>query len=212
MRTQIELYTRTPARRQRGIVLFVSLIVMVLMSLAAIALIRAVDTTNLAIGNLAFRQASILPANYAVEAAAAALFSDANKGGAKTIADLTQDDPNQNYYATHDPVVNGDNKYGIPLTLQKKSTAAALKVRFKDGADNTITYVIERMCNPNAPTIPADKSAKGTWCDMMSPKQSAGTTVNDPPLFPFPSIPYYRVTVRVDGPQNTASFVQAMLR
>ncbi len=63
-------------RRQRGVVLFIALIVMVAMSLAAIALIRSVDTTNILIGNLAFRQASILPANLAVEQAAAALFTD----------------------------------------------------------------------------------------------------------------------------------------
>ena len=73
---------RTPRiERQRGVVLFIALIVMVAMSLAAIALIRSVDTTNILIGNLAFRQASILPANIAVEQAAAALFADAAIGG-----------------------------------------------------------------------------------------------------------------------------------
>ena len=64
--------------RQHGVVLFIALIVMVALSLAAIALIRSVDTTTTVIGNLAFRQASILPANMAVEEAAAALFSDAD--------------------------------------------------------------------------------------------------------------------------------------
>src|SRR5207302_1311973 len=68
-------------RRQRGVVLFVALIIMVAMSLAAVALIRSVDTTSAVIGNLAFRQASVLPANMAVENAAAALFSDADPAG-----------------------------------------------------------------------------------------------------------------------------------
>ena len=63
---------------QRGVVLFIALIVMVVMSLAAVALMRSVDTTTAVIGNLAFRQASILPANYAIEDAAAGLFDDAN--------------------------------------------------------------------------------------------------------------------------------------
>ena len=63
--------TPAPRDNQRGVVLFIALIVMVAMSLAAIALIRSVDTTTTVIGNLAFRQASILPANFAVEDAAA---------------------------------------------------------------------------------------------------------------------------------------------
>jgi len=69
-----------PSRRQRGVVLFIALIVMVAMSLAAIALIRSVDTTNAIVGNLAFRLASILPANASIEQAASALFSDADIG------------------------------------------------------------------------------------------------------------------------------------
>src|SRR4030081_2225685 len=72
------LFQTAPPARQHGVVLFVALIVMVALSLAAIALIRSVDTTTTVIGNLAFRQASILPANMAVEEAAAALFSDAD--------------------------------------------------------------------------------------------------------------------------------------
>jgi type IV pilus assembly protein PilX len=204
-----KLLRSTARRAQRGIVLFVALIAMVLMSLAAIALVSAVDTTNLAVGNLAFRQASIMPANMAIEQAAASLFTDANNGGAM-IPDTTKDYPNLNYYSTYDGA--NDNKFGIPAPLQKKSTAKGLKVQFTDGADNNITYVVERMCNPHAPTIPVDNSARGTWCDMMPPKQSPGTTINDPALFPFPNVPFYRVTVRVDGPQNTTSFAQATLR
>jgi hypothetical protein len=127
------------------------------------------------------------------------------------------DDTTQNYYATH-AQVGWDDKYGIPLPLRKKSTAQALTVQFADKdpttgqALNTITYVIERMCNPAAPTIPADNSTSGTWCDMMPPKQSSGTTANDLDGIKFDNVPFYRVTVRVDGPQNTTSFVQAMLR
>src|SRR5438876_5372677 len=105
---------RAPMRisRQRGVVLFIALIVMVAMSLAAIALIRSVDTTTTVIGNLAFRQASILPANFAVEDAAAGIFADASPSGAARIADLRVDNPAQNYFATHNP--GWDDKFGVP--------------------------------------------------------------------------------------------------
>ena len=198
---------RLAIRRQRGIVLFIALIVMVAMTLAAIALIRSVDTTNTAVGNLAFRQASVLPANYAVEMAAASLFASENNGNIALIADPTQDDPNLNYYSTYKRT---DNKIGVPADLQTKTAAGKLKIQLKDDADNAITYVIERMCDDAAK--PAGGVAALTWCDMMPPKQSPGTTVNDPDLIKFPPVPFYRVTVRVDGPKNTASFLQADLR
>src|SRR5204862_7054670 len=60
--------------REHGVVLFIALIVMVAMSLAAIALMRSVHTTSAVIGNLSIRPASILPANYGIEEAAAGLF------------------------------------------------------------------------------------------------------------------------------------------
>src|SRR6266700_826250 len=88
-----------PSRRQSGVVLFVALIVMVAMSLAAIALIRSVDTTNAIVGNLAFRLASILPANASIEQAASALFSDADIATVDHIPDKTIDLAAENYYA-----------------------------------------------------------------------------------------------------------------
>ena len=45
---------RPSRRKQSGVVLFISLIILVAMSLAGIALIRSVDTSNLIAGNLAF--------------------------------------------------------------------------------------------------------------------------------------------------------------
>ena len=64
--------------------------------------------------------------------------------------------------------------------------------------------MIERMCVNPGPVTPAN-------CNRLPPKGVTGDTANDPSLNPPPT-PYYRVTVRVDGPQNTASFLQAMLR
>src|SRR3989442_14789759 len=62
------------ATSERGIALVTALIVLAAMGLAAAALLRAVDTTTAVAGNLAFREASIAPANAAIEEALAALF------------------------------------------------------------------------------------------------------------------------------------------
>ena len=197
---------------ERGVVLFISLIVMVVMSLAAIALMRSVDTTTAVIGNLAFRQASILPANFGVEDAAGGLFSDTT-GSAARIKDVRVDDATQNYYSTHNQ--GWDDPHGVPTPLQTKTAAAALTRKQLDGAQNTITYVVERMCNAASPhPDAADNKSARSWCDMAPPKQPPGATINDPSAgLDFRQV-FYRVTVRVDGPPgtNTVSFAQAMLR
>jgi len=198
--------TAAPAHAQRGVVLFIALIVMVALSLAAVALVRSIDTTNAVIGNLGFRMASILPANLAVESATAALFPDADPLGTVHIPDPTLDVAGQNYYASRQA---GEDARGVPLVLQKQTTAAALLKTLPavDGAGAAATkvrYVIERMCVNPGPVTAAN-------CNRLPPKGVTGDTTNDPALIPPPT-PYYRVTVRVDGQQNTASFLQAMLR
>ncbi|MEJ7670062.1 MAG: hypothetical protein WKH97_15315 [Casimicrobiaceae bacterium] len=189
-------------RRQRGVVLFISLIVMVAMSLAAIALIRSVDTSTGVVGNLAFRQAAILPANLGVEAAAAALFDDAR--GAPAPINRINNMPAENYFATVQP---GEDARGIPVELQRKTNFTQTRV-LADQAGNEIRYVIERMCVPAA----AGEVARVGICEMLTPKRTSGTTANEGLAPELPRLPMYRVTVRVDGPKNTTSFLQAMLR
>jgi type IV pilus assembly protein PilX len=195
-----------PPARQHGVVLFVALIVMVALSLAAIALIRSVDTTTTVIGNLAFRQASILPANMAVEEAAAALFVDADPlhTAGSRIPSRDNNLPAENYFAFWQ---NSDDARGVPAQLQKRTAFTQTKMLVDasmTGAQTEVRYVIERMCVAAAPALNAN-------CNLLPPLGPFGTTVGDSSLT-LPSVPYYRVTIRVDGPQNTASFVQAMLR
>jgi type IV pilus assembly protein PilX len=202
---------RAPAGRQRGVVMFIALIVMVALSLAAVALVRSVDTTNAVIGNLSFRMASILPGNLAVESAAAALFPDADIANVAHIPDKTNDLPAENYFASFQ---HSDDPRGVPAVLQKKSTAQALSKTLHDPSTQTdMAYVIERMCQfagPPLSSAPGDP-VPGSSCDLLLSKQPLGTTLGDPQI-KLPSPPYYRVTIRVDGPQNTASFLQTMLQ
>ena len=54
-------------RRQRGVVLFVALIAMVILSMAGVALVRTVDSSMGVAGNLAFRNISMAPVNHGIE-------------------------------------------------------------------------------------------------------------------------------------------------
>src|SRR5450631_4223239 len=169
--------TSSPSR-QRGVVLFVALIVMVGLSLAAIALIRSVDTTTTVIGNLAFRQASILPANLAIEEAAAALFQDADIAHTIRIPDRNNNLLTENYLAYWQ---NSDDARGIPALLQKRSAFPVggkmlVDNSFPTGHQTEVRYVIERMCMPGGlPMVPTNAN-----CDLLPPLGPFGTTVNDP--------------------------------
>lgn len=194
-----------PARRhQTGVVLFIALIVMVALSIAGIALLRSVDTSVSVTANLGFRQASIPPTNWAVENAIRALFE------AETIGDPTKNFKDENYYAYRVQIKDGgktEDKLGVPYFLQgvKPDNYPADFVKETDSAGNTIRYVIERMCRDEGDPTVAN-------CDLSPPKQSFATTAMELNKPDVSRVPYYRLTVRIDGPNNTTTFAQAMLR
>ena len=79
-------------RDQRGVALFVALIVMVAMSLAGVALIRSIDTTTSVTGNIAFRQSALLQANWAIEDAIAHVYTGDTKLDPGAMIDTTNND------------------------------------------------------------------------------------------------------------------------
>ena len=60
---------RPALRRERGVVLLMALIVLLAMTLAGLALMRSVSTSNVIAGNMAFQQAATQSADTGVEAA-----------------------------------------------------------------------------------------------------------------------------------------------
>ena len=66
------------AGRQQGVVLIISLVVLVAMSIAAIALMRSADIATRIAGNLAFRQSGAQAADLGMEVAARWLVDTAN--------------------------------------------------------------------------------------------------------------------------------------
>jgi type IV pilus assembly protein PilX len=194
--------------RERGVVLFIALIAMVVLSLAGVALIRAVDTTGSVAGNIAFREASIPAVNMAVEEAVQALYL----GGA--IADPENDDAANRYFAKLQP---GELPNGVPAVLggtyltMKSAYPFAVTTYATMPSNAEVRAVIERICSPVAP-VPMTIAQKLQYCDTLPPKVSVAKTsmkLKGPTL---PPIPLYRVTVRVDLPgTNAATFAQAML-
>jgi type IV pilus assembly protein PilX len=204
---RVRRHCRPPPARQRGVVLFIALIAMVILMLAGVALVRSVESSTSVAGNLAFRQASIAPVNQKIEEAVSKLFTKP----IAPIVDKTTTDAAQGYYAS---LQAGEKANGVPAVLSgtyanmtTAYAAAGLPAPYVDGVTNLeVRSVIERICL-------ADGAATTANCDLMPPKVSPAGTDNEVKRIPLPPIPHFRVTVRVDIPNtNTVSYAQAFLR
>lgn len=200
------------ASRQQGVVLFIALIALVAMSLAAIALVRSVDTSTLVAGNLGFKQSVVISGDYGVEEARAWLV--ANKGS------LSSDQVAAGYYSSRQATldltgtltpektddVNWDGTNTSAITVAKTMDFGGAG---KDPVGNRVSYVIHRMCEiTGSINAPAQSCASATIT-------SSGST-KDAPRYDLyglleKQIIYYRVTVQIGGPRNTQTFIQSWL-
>jgi Tfp pilus assembly protein PilX len=185
--------------RQRGTVLFIAIIVLVVMTLAGIALLRSTDTTNLVAGNLAFQQSATHSGDTGIETAITWLQANAS-GNA-----LNSDDPTNGYTA------NGVSAAQRPASGQSwdafwsQTLASRSRTLSSNSAGNTVSFVIDRLCEfagaqtggANCAQSPLPTSATGN--SEVAGKQQLNS----------PSLVYYRITARVAGPRNTVSYVQA---
>jgi type IV pilus assembly protein PilX len=209
---------------QTGVVLFFALIALVIMSLAAVALIRSVDTSTLIAGNLSFKQAATTSADTGIEASIAQVIamrdSAANSAHEVTtdaLNTLNKTDlaNNPGYYSNADPaLILLDNTTwstaNNAVNVTWDSTGATSNT---DSSGNTIQYIVQRMCRD------ANTAIRDTDC-LFSAATEDGNGQNVPlpkdicdgPGCPSAAqSPQIRVTVRVAGPKNTVSYVQAFV-
>lgn len=176
--------------KQRGLVLFVALIALVSMSLAAAALIRSVDTSTLVAGNLAFKQSAAMSADTSITLVSN--YIDV-RGGTSALENSI---PTDGYYATANTL-----DYGAAATWTNANSEPAGGI---DSSGNTVRYVIERICSSAGESNELNcllGESEGARENMIGPEPApnSGTT------------PVYRVTSRVTGPKNTLTYIQAYI-
>ncbi|MDR0769588.1 MAG: hypothetical protein LBE75_00075 [Burkholderiales bacterium] len=193
-------------RCPKGIALIVALLVLVAMTVAAIGLMRSVDTSTSAIGNLSFRQA-------ADEAARTALFAEIRtlEGVAHGAA---RDFFNTNgvfwgYYASIQP---NENARGIPWLLQNRGNVG-VALRGQDALGNQASVMIERMCRDNGPASLQNCSLGGAIGASGNLEPCWDANVNCGDLLATVGVPaaLFRITVRIDGPRNVVSYAQSAI-
>ena len=186
-------------RRERGVVLFIALIVLVAMSLAGLGLMRSVDTGTLVAGNLAFKQGAIHGGDRGIEDARTWLL--ANSGGSTLDSDRQSD----GYYATTqsnlDLLGNDPSKPDFSWSGNAKDLGT-------DAAGNRAQYVIHRMCE-------AVGAVATTNCVRAASTSGSSFRKGGVDYSKFgiegKATVYYRVTVKMTGPRNTIAYVQATM-
>ena len=203
--------------RSNGAGLIVTLVVLIVMALGALALLRSVTTGLLIAGNFAFREAAVLAAESGSEAAIEWL------AARNTGTELLTDQADAGYYASLPTGMNltgqadtkttalidwDDDKCVRRTGIVCLSAAPTLAV---DAAGHRVRYVIHRLCRSTGSPDAANNS-----CLLF--RSAAGASGNRGQLsygaskrFQSSDTVYYRITVHVRGPRNTTAFVQTLV-
>lgn len=191
-------------KRQKGMVLFVALIALVAMSLAAAALVRSVDSGVLVAGNLAFKQSAIMSA----ETGIARAYTFINLQGSDLVLQAPQ--ISEGYYSVFD----GDLNFANRNTWADNRTFT-VDDDIQDLSGNETRYILQRMCR-NATKVDVDNCLVGVGKKAPSSQGTksegggagGGGYDGDKGLSDAVA---YRLTVRVAGPKNTFSYLQAFI-
>lgn len=178
-------------KRERGIVLLITLVVLIIMTLGALSIARSLDATTLVAGNLAFRQSAAYSGDVGTETAITWL----DTSGATT---LLNDSPADGYWAAALSVAPAA---GVTWdTFWTNSLEARSKTLPVDSIGNTVKYVVDRMCS---------SVGASTDCVFLPSTTTTpgGKEEGSPPLKGIPQV-IYRITARIEGPRNTISYVQ----
>lgn len=200
---------------QTGAGLLVALIMLLVMSMAAVAMVRAIGTGLQVAGNFSFRQQALLAADAGSEAAITWLTPLA------ALTDLYTDNAEQGYYASlpanldiTDSGLSGakilidwdSNQCNARAGFTCQSAAAALAT---DAAGNSIRYTIHRLCK-----LAGSPQDAANSCLLFQPVASASKgALSYGQAKHFAASPgvYYRITTRVNGPRNTIVYTQTIV-
>lgn len=195
-------------KKQNGVALFVAMIVLVVMSIAGLALMRSVDTGALIAGNLAFRQSATHAGDAGIEAARTWLMANNSS--------LVNNSTANGYYANSQANIDltGNKTVATSDDVAWNGVGASTpRCLAADSVGNTVCYIIHRMCDTSGTALDAATcttksgtkggSSLGAARQMLTNQQGAWSETT--------MYGYYRVTVRIAGPRNNVAFVQSFL-
>jgi len=188
--------------RQRGVVLFVALIVLIVMTLAGLGLMRQLGVGTSIAGNIAFKESATAVADRGVEVALQWLSLPATNPSLTSVPD--------GYYSSwaagFDPNVFPWGP-GFSTTIVPPLPAAP---DFAQTGSQT-EMVIQRLCL-FADMSSLDPAQRCSDSLIPNPLRSHGGGGYGSVLPATTPAPFYRVTTRVRGPRNTVSVTQTLIQ
>ena len=190
------------AGAQQGMVLFVALIVLIVMTLAGLALLRQLGVGSSIAGNVAFKEAATAVADRGVEEALQWLGLPATNNSLTS----APDGYDSSWNAGFDPSAFAWGP-GVSRTIVPPLPAA---LDFAQTGSQT-EMIIQRLCvTPNMSSLdPAQRCSDSL---VPNPLRSHGGGSYGSALPSSTPAPFYRVTTRVRGPRNTVSVTQAVIQ
>lgn len=191
---------KTSRIQQKGVTLVITLIVLVAMTLAVIAMVRSVDTSNLIAGNLAFQQSALHGADNGTETAINVLLPAVINGN---LQNCTINCP-PGYLSWRQPLQEP------PVTswanFWQTVSGKAIQMPKDAVTGNTVSYIVQALCDLNGQgglcvSPPPSASVSCTGSDLGASNQKC-----DPP-----TQKYYRITTRVEGPRNSVGYTQTII-
>jgi type IV pilus assembly protein PilX len=212
--TRKDLNASNAASRQAGISLMMVLICLAIMSLAAVGLIRLVDSGSMIVGNVAFKQSATSASDRAAQTAINWLV--ANAGGTTLFNDVAA----SGYYATSlselDPSGNSTATTRVLVNWEDATCGGASCISPSTAADINgyrVQYVVTRLCKAVGDPNPASNA--GQSCSRPMNESSAPSTkrgelrYGDHARFGGGTPgPFYRIVARAAGPRNTVSLTE----
>lgn len=209
-------------RSQRGVSLLFALMALVAMMLAAVALVRSVDSGALVLGNLGFKQEATSAADRATEVARGVLTAPP--------FDVNADSPANGYYATSQDALDPTGQLtsaATPLAVVNwrdadscacLTTTPATCSSCSRLASDPITYnnvqaryLITRLC-PLTGAVSATNACAKPASTAISQAAARGEINN---VSGRPEVvaaqPYYRIIVRSVGSRGTVSYTETII-
>lgn len=203
-------YRQAVSAKQKGVVLLITLIMLVAMTLAAIALMRSVDTTNLVAGNLAFQQTSYHVADIGTEEAIAYLYTVPNIQCDGTGVGLPCA---QGYKSFHEPLLEpptaGTTWDSFWNSLANNPNVGSVALS-NPPTGYSGAFVIESLC-ASPGQLNCTIASSTTTITTPQGQDMGSTSISFQNQVVNTNVHYYRITTRVEGPRNSVGYIQTMI-
>ena len=181
--------------------MFVALVVLIVMTLAGLAMLRQMSSGVSIAGNIAFKQGATAVADAGIEAGRAFMTGNA-------LPDL--DAAANGYYATwNTPLPLG----GTPDIDPASAAWAPMWNAVPDAlvaSSGNVRFIVQRLCSITGPSFGGAQQCSDAIPKSGGGGSKGGGSYGTTPIALMPA-PFYRVTARVIGPRNTVSYTQVVM-